>query len=290
MKKAVTAFATAVTLTGAMAANASAAVPDTHVVEKGDTLWGISQKYDTSIQHLKQVNQLSSDIIYPRQKINISTKKVYVIKAGDTLSEISNKYGVTVEQLRNWNDLPSNIIFPNQEIVIQSNPRSKVTVKEASVDVSVQGKTDTRNAKTEVKKPNVEVKSQPEAPANEAKEEVKKPDAEVKSQSSTASGNNTQPRGKTITVTATAYTGDCAGCSGITATGINVKSNPNAKVIAVDPNVIPLGSKVYVEGYGTAVAGDTGGAIQGNRIDVLVPDTGTARNWGRKTVKVTVLD
>jgi len=61
-------------------------------------------------------------------------------------------------------------------------------------------------------------------------------------------------------------------------------------VIAVDPNVIPLGSKVYVEGYGTAVAGDTGGAIKGNRIDVLVPDSGKAANWGRRTIQITVLN
>ncbi|MED4313026.1 3D domain-containing protein, partial [Heyndrickxia coagulans] len=52
----------------------------------------------------------------------------------------------------------------------------------------------------------------------------------------------------------------------------------------------PLGSKVYVEGYGTAVAGDTGGAIKGNRIDVLVPDSGKAANWGRRTIQITVLD
>lgn len=52
-----------------------------------------------------------------------------------------------------------------------------------------------------------------------------------------------------MTVTATAYTANDGGISGITATGVNLNKNPNAKVIAVDPNVIPLGSKVYVEGY-----------------------------------------
>ena len=72
-------------------------------------------------------------------------------------------------------------------------------------------------------------------------------------------------------MSATAYTAYCNGCSGITATGINLRANPNVKVIAVDPNVIPLGSKVWVEGYGHAIAGDTGGAIKGNRIDLFVP-------------------
>ena len=77
--------------------------------------------------------------------------------------------------------------------------------------------------------------------------------------------------GKEIYVTSTAYTANCSGCSGITATGINLHSNPNAKVIAVDPRVIPLGTKVHVEGYGYAVAADTGGAIKGNKIDVFFP-------------------
>lgn len=87
---------------------------------------------------------------------------------------------------------------------------------------------------------------------------------------------------------ATAYT-PWESKTGITATGYNVKANPNMKLIAVDPKVIPLGSKVWVEGYGEAIAGDTGGVIKGNKIDVLMPTTKQALQWGRKTVKVKVL-
>lgn len=94
---------------------------------------------------------------------------------------------------------------------------------------------------------------------------------------------------KEITVKSTAYTAYCNGCSGVTATGINLKKNPNAKVIAVDPKVIPLGTKVYVEGYGEAVAGDTGGAIKGNKIDVHMSTKQKATNWGVRTVKVQIL-
>ena len=72
-------------------------------------------------------------------------------------------------------------------------------------------------------------------------------------------------------MTATAYTASCNGCSGVTATGFNLRANPDAKVIAVDPSVIPLGSKVYVEGYGYAIAADTGGSVKGKRIDVFFP-------------------
>ncbi|WHY66381.1 3D domain-containing protein [Neobacillus sp. SuZ13] len=94
---------------------------------------------------------------------------------------------------------------------------------------------------------------------------------------------------KTITVSATAYTANCKNCSGITALGLNLKKNPKLKVISVDPKVIKLGTKVYVEGYGYAIAGDTGGAIRGKKIDIFVPSYKKAIQWGRKTVKVQIL-
>jgi uncharacterized protein YabE (DUF348 family) len=98
------------------------------------------------------------------------------------------------------------------------------------------------------------------------------------------------PNGKEFYVTATAYTAYCNGCSGRTATGLNLRANPNMKVIAVDPSIIPLGSKVYVEGYGYAVAADTGGAIKGYIVDLLMPSNADAYRWGRKKVKITVLN
>lgn len=96
------------------------------------------------------------------------------------------------------------------------------------------------------------------------------------------------PAYKEITVRATAYTASCKGCSGITYTGINLKKNPNAKVISVDPKVIPLGSKVYVPGYGEAIAADKGSSVKGNKIDVFIPNKQRALQWGSKTIKVKV--
>jgi 3D (Asp-Asp-Asp) domain-containing protein len=95
---------------------------------------------------------------------------------------------------------------------------------------------------------------------------------------------------KTVTMESTAYTAYCNGCSGITATGVNLKSNPNAKVIAVDPSVIPLGTKVHVEGYGYAIAADTGGDIKGNRVDIFFPSKEQAFKWGRKPVNLKILN
>ncbi|QED45874.1 G5 and 3D domain-containing protein [Cytobacillus dafuensis] len=96
--------------------------------------------------------------------------------------------------------------------------------------------------------------------------------------------------GQEIYVDSTAYTANCNGCSGRTATGINLRSNPDVKVIAVDPSVIPLGTKVYVEGYGYAIAADTGGSIKGNKIDVFFSSKADAYRWGRKTVKIKILN
>jgi 3D (Asp-Asp-Asp) domain-containing protein len=83
--------------------------------------------------------------------------------------------------------------------------------------------------------------------------------------------------GTQVPVSATAY---CL--RGRTATGVH--AGPG--VIAVDPNVIPLGSRVNIPGYGEAVAADTGPAIQGNEVDVWLPSACT--RWGRRSVTVTV--
>ncbi|MEG0308832.1 MAG: 3D domain-containing protein [Clostridium sp.] len=93
-----------------------------------------------------------------------------------------------------------------------------------------------------------------------------------------------------IACTSTAYTSDRGDSGTITATGTTVRRNPNGySTVAVDPRVIPLGTKLYIEGYGLAIAEDTGGAIIGNKVDVYVNSYEEAINWGRKTVKVYIL-
>ena len=91
---------------------------------------------------------------------------------------------------------------------------------------------------------------------------------------------------KVISAKVTAYTPYDTGCNGITATG----SKAGYGVVAVDPSIIPLGSQVYVPGYGVAIAADTGGAIKGNRIDVCYASKSEAYNWGVRNVSVYVLD
>ena len=91
---------------------------------------------------------------------------------------------------------------------------------------------------------------------------------------------------KTLTVTATAYSYNEANLGFYTAMGIDLRVNP--MVVAVDPSVIPLGSIVEVPGYGVAIAGDTGGAIKGNKIDLHYENLTTAHNYGRQTITIKV--
>ncbi|APU61748.1 3D domain-containing protein [Clostridium botulinum] len=133
------------------------------------------------------------------------------------------------------------------------------------------------------------------ARAEEARkaEENSKKAKEVAASDSNSSKGQTLSRGesnstsysKVMVMEATAYAGD-----GITASGNGTNRNPNGySTIAVDPRVIPLGSRVYVEGYGYAIAHDTGGDIKGNRIDLFMNSEAECNSWGRRSVKVYIL-
>jgi peptidoglycan hydrolase CwlO-like protein/3D (Asp-Asp-Asp) domain-containing protein len=89
-----------------------------------------------------------------------------------------------------------------------------------------------------------------------------------------------------LSMQATAYSGDAVTASG----SATVRDGSSYSTIAVDPRVIPLGSRVYVEGYGYAIADDTGGAIKGNIIDLFFPSEAECENWGRRSVTVYVLN
>jgi 3D (Asp-Asp-Asp) domain-containing protein/peptidoglycan hydrolase CwlO-like protein len=87
------------------------------------------------------------------------------------------------------------------------------------------------------------------------------------------------PDGQSLTVVATGYSLD-----GRTATG----APTGWGVVAVDPSVIPLGTRMTIPGYGSGVAADTGSAIQGATIDLWFPTLAQARAWGRRTVTISL--
>ncbi|MEN1969078.1 LysM peptidoglycan-binding domain-containing protein [Lentibacillus sp. N15] len=235
-------------------------------VQKGDTLWDIAINHDTTVEDLMNINGLKSTFIYPKHvlKLHESDIEYYIVQKGDTLSEISETYGdgVTVRKLKAWNDLPSDLITIGQKLIVNGPKTTQQSAEETTNTTDQDVGTESNDVAT-------------------ASKETSKPQKEEQ---------QTHADGRTLSVEATAYTAYCDGCSGVTATGLDLREDPNARVIAVDPNVIPLGSKVYVEGYGYAVAADTGGAINGNRIDVHVTNEDQANNWGRRTVEVTIVE
>ncbi|MGX5543943.1 cell wall-binding protein EntB [Bacillus cereus] len=146
----------------------------------------------------------------------------------------------------------------------------------------------------EIAKAKEEEKAREIAKAKEEEKAREIAKAKEEERAKEASKNNIQSAKRELTVVATAYTADPSengtyGGRVLTAMGHDLTANPNMRIIAVDPKVIPLGSKVWVEGYGEAIAGDTGSAIKGNRIDVLMGSKSKAMNWGRQTVKVKIL-
>ena len=221
-----------------------------HTVQSGDTLWSISHDNNVSVEELQTWNDLDSTIIYPSQDLQVEDAvETYVVKKGDSLYKIAKEHNVSVDNLMKWNNISSYLIFPGDQLIFEGT-------KVASANTTAPAPAQKTASAAPVQKATA-------APASATAQEM--------------------------TVTATAYTAYCTGCSGTTATGIDLRANPNQKVIAVDPSVIPLGSRVWVEGYGEAIAGDTGGAIKGNIIDLFMKDKQDALNWGRQTVTIKIL-
>jgi 3D (Asp-Asp-Asp) domain-containing protein len=261
MKKTIFSLAAVAALTTTAGISAQA---EEVVVDKGDTLWSLSQEHKVSVDDIKNWNNLTSDIIIADNTLKISDEEVYTVVAGDTLWSIAEKFDASVEHISEKNQLTGDVIHPGQELVIFSDADNASPAPAPAPE-----------------------------PKPEAKPEPKDQNPSVNEASASAvAENDVSEEGvaKELTVTATAYTASCEGCSGTTATGVDLKANPDKKVIAVDPSVIPLGSKVYVEGYGYATAEDTGGAINGNRIDVFIPTQDAAVAFGKREVNVKVLN
>ena len=128
--------------------------------------------------------------------------------------------------------------------------------------------------------------------AEEAKkaEEAAKNNATNSSNTTNSNNSSSQPSSdgkykKTLSMEATAYSGGT-----LTAMGLKPVRDPGGiSTIAVDPSVIPLGSKVYIPGYGYAIASDTGGVIKGNIIDLYMNSHDECISWGRRQVTLHIV-
>ncbi|MEK3888482.1 peptidoglycan endopeptidase [Bacillus sp. FSL K6-3431] len=140
MRKKFAGAATAVIIASSFAGVASAS---THEVKSGDSLWKIASKYNTSVSQVKALNNLSSDLIYPKQVLFVNestsdkasdnkqesnpvqntkpvTSNTYKIVSGDNLSKIAARHNISLANLRKWNNLTSDLIFPGQVLKVSS--------------------------------------------------------------------------------------------------------------------------------------------------------------------------
>lgn len=223
----------------------------------GDTLWGVSKATDVSIDKLAKVNDIDN-----RSMIQVDTK-IYL--SGD--SSI-----ISVEN--------------NDEVVSYDVSEEEVVETETPKEVQ-------ESVKEEVVEEEVVTEATPEATeTTEATEpaETTAPEATPSEEVSTSSSEEqaSAQSGRTVSVEATAYSLNQPELGNITYSGIDLRQNPN--VIAVDPSFIPLGSRINVPGYGEFIAGDTGGAIKGNRIDIHMTDIQQALQFGRRSIEVQIIE
>lgn len=207
----------------------------------------------------------------------------------------TNKKVVNISYLENRNDnndLNSNTISTNEAntAIVTSDNDSIIKYIASDTNSNIEFTSTVDNMMNDMsiynkKVENEKVKEAAEAKAKADAEATAKADAKAQEpQENEVKEANTSYKA-TFNMEATAYTGDTT-----TATGVTPVRNPNGvSTIAVDPSIIPLGSKVYIPGYGEAIAADTGGAIKGHRIDLFLNSENECENWGRQNVTLYVL-
>ncbi|CAJ1225086.1 hypothetical protein LLWA12L8_FAMOGCFE_02037 [Lactococcus lactis] len=198
------------------------------------------------------------------KEASLKTMKVKLEETQESLVKNQNDYQGQVDSLQSSISSLKDKISSNKQLL--SEMQEKAAAEQKARDEALA-------------KSVAEVKAKAETVKNTSSNPPTVPDPPKQTTPTTPT---TPSGGRTLNVEATAYA-----LNGITATGIDLSKNPIC--IAVDPSVIPLNSLVEVPGYGIAIAGDTGGAIIGNIIDVHFPTNDQAIAWGRKNIQITVL-
>ena len=110
-----------------------------YIVKSGDTLYKIANKYNLTVDELKNINNLTSNNLSIGQKLNVKkvsfpTETTYVVQKGDTLYGIANKFGISIDKLKTVNNLTSNNLSINQKLIIPNNINNNSTYTVKSGD------------------------------------------------------------------------------------------------------------------------------------------------------------
>lgn len=160
----------ATTASAAVATYSHQAEAAEHKVQPGESLWSIANRYNTSIDQLKSLNQLSSNLIFPYQTLKVSgevtqtnttntstnvsrpqsttsTGNTHIVQAGESLSIIAAKYNTSVAQIMKLNNLSGYLIFPNQKLKVTGAVSTTIPVTTTSTNSG------TTSTKTHIVKP-----------------------------------------------------------------------------------------------------------------------------------------
>lgn len=259
----------------------------------------ISHSFDTPVENdmavtitrVSQATEKETEII-PFTKETVNDKNLYkdekVIRTKGVDGSKELTYVVTYH-----NGEPASRELVSE--VVTAEPVTEVTAVGTKTREVKQEKSKQEKSKKE--KSDKESSKKEESKKEESKkEDTKKEDSKKESSNNENSKKKDFKFSKMITMTATAYDPYPAGGSGtgITASGMKAEYG----VVAVDPKVIPLGTKLYIEStddgaswtYGYCIAGDTGGAIKGNKIDLCYNTVSECIQFGRKSANVYILE
>lgn len=251
-----------------------------------------------SVFHVKEVEEITEEkipfenIVRKNSKLEEGTTKV-IQEGREGIKEIKTKLRYVNDELSTEEVLEENITLEEMNNIVENGTKKKVVAPTRSAIAPKAAAKEVAVAKADAPKAAAPEVAVAKADAPKAAKEAPAPKADAKEAPAPKAAAKESPapaksQGSAKTMQATGYSTRQAGLSRYTANGTDLHKNP--RVIAVDPNVIPLGTRVEVEGYGTYVAADTGGDIKGNRIDIHFTTVQQCLDFGRRDVKVTILN